>query len=133
MSDDDFETPWWRRWLLNRFVMVPVAILAIAGVWNLWVMTHDDGLVSGRVVDAAGRPVEGASVTLWAFNFTTFSEVSRVATDANGAFRFDNNKWHNIQVGAEKPGVGRAARLPVRLYFRSQNIALSQPLVLTGS
>lgn len=133
MSDDDFAVPLWRRLLVNRFVMTPLALAVIALGWNLWVATHDDGLVAGKVVDAAGRPVSGATVTLWAFNFTTFAEVGHTTTGPDGAFLFDNNRSHNIQLSADKPGVGRAARVPLRLYFRGQNVALDKPLTLVES
>jgi 5-hydroxyisourate hydrolase-like protein (transthyretin family) len=131
MSDDEFERPAWRKWLLNRFVMVPLALLLVAAGWNLYTRTHDDGIVAGRVVDKAGAPVAGAEVTLWTFNFTTFSETAKVTTDADGRFRFTGNLSHNIQVSADKPGAGRSARRPIRLYFRSQNVTLTEPLQLT--
>lgn len=132
MSDAEFRRPPGRRLLLNRFVLVPAALACLALVWNAWVSTHDDGIVSGRVVDAAGRPVAGATVTLWAFNFTTFAEKSRTTSVDDGSFRFTDNASHAIQVSAEKPGVGRAERIPIRLYFRAQNTALREPLRLAG-
>lgn len=132
MSDAEFRRPLARRVILNRFVLVPVAIALVVVGWNLWVSTHDDGIVEGRVVDAAGQPVAGATVTLWAFNFTTFAEKGHVTTSEDGRFRFTDNASHAIQVSAEKPGVGRAERVPVRLYFRAQNVALATPLRLSG-
>jgi protocatechuate 3,4-dioxygenase beta subunit len=130
MSDDDFARPRWKRLILNRFVMVPTVLAAIAVSWNLYARMHDDGLVTVEVLDAAGRPVEGASVTLWTFNFTTFSETSRTTTGPDGRFTFTGNPSHNIQVSAEKPGIGRSARVPIRLYFRAQNTSLREPLRL---
>jgi hypothetical protein len=131
MSDDEFARPLWKQLLLNRFVMVPAILAAIAASWNLYAMTHDDGLVQGEVVDAAGRPVEGASVTLWTFTFTTFKETSQTMSGPDGRFTFTGNPSHNIQVSAEKPGIGRSARVPIRLYFRAQNTTLREPLRLT--
>jgi hypothetical protein len=121
-----------RRILLNRFVMVPGAIALVALLWNIYVATHDHGVVEGRVVDAAGRPVPDATVALWTYNFTTYEERDHVKTDAHGVFRFTSNPSHRIQVSAEKPGVGRSERLPVFLYFRSQDIDLAAPLRLAG-
>lgn len=132
MSDDDLDAPPWRRLLINRFVLVPGAIAAAIVAWNLYVSTHDNGLVAGRVVDAAGRPVADATVTLWVLNFTTFEEKMRAVTGADGGFRFTANPSHNIQLSAEKPGVGRAERIPLRLYFRSQDVELRQPLRLVA-
>jgi hypothetical protein len=122
----------WKKWLLNRFVLVPVAILAVAGAWDLYASTHDDGLVVGQVLDAQGKPVEGADVTLWVFSFTTFAENRSVKTGADGSFRITGNPSHHIQLSAAKPGVGSSQRIPIRLYFRSQNTTLAAPLVLSG-
>lgn len=132
MSDDSSDPPLWRRLLLNRFVLVPGAIaVAIAG-WNLYVATHDNGLVAGQVLDAAGRPVADAGVALWALQFTTYVEKTRTRTDRDGRFRFTNNDSHNIQLAAEKPGVGSSGRIPVRLYFKAQDVTLREPLRLAG-
>ena len=122
----------WRKWLLNRFVLVPAAILVVAGTWDLYASTHDDGLVVGQVLDAQGKPVEGADVTLWVFSFTTFAENRSVKTGADGGFRITGNPSHHIQLSAAKPGVGASQRIPIRLYFRSQNTTLAAPLVLSG-
>ena len=120
----------WRSILLNRFVLVPGAIVLAVVLWNVYVATHNNGIVTGRVVDAAGHPVADATVGLWIFNFTTYEEKERVKTDADGVFRFTNNPSHKIQISAEKPGVGRSQRMPVFLYFRSQDTELANPLRL---
>jgi hypothetical protein len=132
MSEDDGDRPLWRRLLLNRFVLVPGAIAAAILVWNLYVITHDNGIVEGRVVDARGEPVPDADVTLWVLNFTTFVEKARIATGPDGRFRFERNESHNIQLAAQKPGLGRSARIPVRLYFKAQDVAVPEPLRLVG-
>jgi hypothetical protein len=132
MNDEEFSRPKWRRLLLNRFVLVPaVLILAILG-WIVWVVTHAHGVVKGRVLDAAGAPVEGAEVQLWVFNFTTFVVKASTTTKPDGSFEFVSNPSHNIQVSAEKPGKGRSARVPIRLYFASEDVVLNDPLRLTG-
>jgi protocatechuate 3,4-dioxygenase beta subunit len=123
----------WRRILFNRFVLVPGAIVLAIVLWNVYVATHNHGLITGRVVDAAGQPVADASVALWIFNFTTYEEKERVRTDADGVFRFTNNPSHRIQISAEKPGVGRSQRLPIFLYFRSQDTTLDTPIRLSGA
>jgi hypothetical protein len=133
MTRDEFGRPLWRRRLLNRFVAVFAAIAAAALLWNVYVSLHDQGIVSGRVVDAGGRPVADAIVVLWVLNFTTFTEKARVATDADGRFALVNRDSHHIQLSAEKPGAGRSARRDVRLYFRAQDVELDAPLVLQGS
>jgi hypothetical protein len=130
-TDEDFARPKWKRRLLNRFVLVPVFLVLVTAGWNGWVLTHNHGIVAGRVLDAKGAPVEGAEVKLWAFNFTTFSVAASTTTKPDGSFQFDNNASHNIQVSAEKPGLGRSARVAIRLYFRAEDLHLKEPLRLT--
>ena len=123
----------WRAILLNRFVLVPGAIVLAIVLWNVYVATHNNGLLIGRVTDSSGRPVADATVSLWIFNFTTYEEKERVKTDADGVFRFTDNPSHRIQLSAEKPGVGRSPRIPVFLYFRAQDTTLDAPLRLAGA
>jgi len=120
----------WARILMHRFVFVPGLLAVMAIAWNAYVFSHDHGIVEGRVVDAAGRPVAGATVALWVYNFTTYEEKEHVSTGADGVFRFTNNPSHRIQISAEKPGLGRSERVLVFLYFRSQDIAIAAPLRL---
>ena len=135
MSDepDDPDRPLWRRLLLNRFVGVPGAIALAALAWNLWVSTHDNGIVEGRVVDARGQPVAQAEVAMWVLKATTFHLRQRTVTGPDGRFRFEGNDSHNVHLAAEKPGLGRSERLRVRLYFRSQDVVVGEPLRIAGS
>jgi len=130
-SDEDFTRPKWPRLLSNRFVVVPALLLVLTAGWNAWVVTHDHGIVAGRVLDASGTPVEGAEVKLWVFNFTTFVVKATTTSRPDGSFEFANNPSHNIQVSAEKPGKGRSARVAIRLYFASEDFVLKDPLRLT--
>ncbi|MBS7695958.1 MULTISPECIES: carboxypeptidase-like regulatory domain-containing protein [unclassified Chelatococcus] len=132
MQDEDFQRPRWHKWLLNRFVLTPLIIALIAGAWDLYANMHNNGLVEGTVVDAAGNPVAGADVTLWTFNFTTFSEKSHTKSGPDGRFAFTDNPSHHIQVSATKPGVGTSQRKPIRLLFQSQDTQLQEPLILSG-
>lgn len=129
---DEFSRPLWRRLVLNRFTVVLGSIAVAVIAWNLYVATHNHGRISGNVVDASGQPVAGATVVLWVQNFTTYVEKTRGVTDAEGRFLMRNRDSHNIQITAEKPGVGRSVRLPVRLYFRAEDFELRQPLTLRG-
>ena len=133
MSADDVETPPWRRFVINRFVLVPAAIAVAIVFWNAYVSMHNHGVVAGRVIDSAGQPVPGATVVLWVLNFTTYVEKTRATTDSAGRFVITDNDSHNIRLAAEKPGSGRSARVPVRLYFRAQDIELREPLMLAGT
>ena len=122
--------PRWRRLLCNRFVLVPTVIGLLVLIWNTYVATHDTGIVRGSVVGPAGEPVAGAAVTLWARNFTTYVERARGVSNESGHFTIAGNDLHDIQLAAEKPGIGHSARVRVRLYFRAQEVALSDPLRL---
>ena len=101
MNNEDFSAPKWKRLLLNRFVLVPAVLILLTVGWNLWVVTHDHGIVEGQVLDATGAPVEGAEVKLWVFNFTTFVVKATTTSRPDGSFEFANNPSHNIQVSAE--------------------------------
>jgi hypothetical protein len=122
MSAGHVEVTWWKRLIVNRFVLVPAALAAAIALWNVYVSLHDHGIVAGRVVDTGGRPVADAYV-----------EKTRVKTDPAGHFIITNNDSHNIRLAAEKVGVGRSERVPVRLYFRAEDIELRDPLILSGS
>jgi hypothetical protein len=133
MSEHDTQYPLWRRLLVNRFTITFAVIAAVTGLWNIYVSTHNHGVVAGRVVDSTGHPIQGATVVLWVLNFTTFSESASTLTDADGSFSLHNPSSHHIQIGAEKPGFRPSPRVPVRLYFRAQDVELGTPLVLAVS
>jgi hypothetical protein len=123
----------WRRVLLSRFFLVPVLLLAGIGGWNLYVGLHAHGLLEGSVVDAAGRPVPGATVILSVHDFVTQVEKARTQTDAAGGFRFDDNNSHLIQLEAQAGG-SASQRVIVRLWFRGQDRVIIEPLHLpTGA
>src|SRR5262249_50044263 len=123
----------WRSILLNRFVLVPGAIVFAVALWNLYVATHNHGVVTGRVIDSSGRPVADATVALWIFNFTTYDAKEPAKAYAHGLFRFASSPSHKIQDSAKRRGVGRSQRIPVFFYFRSQDTELSQPLRLAAA
>ena len=132
MIDSEATRSLWYRLLVNRFTVTLASIALAVAIWNVYVSLHDHGVVEGHVVDAAGQPVEGATVVLWVLNFTTYVEKTRATTNADGSFVIRGNDSHNIRIEAEKPGVGRAARIPVRLYFKAEDVTLAAPLVLTA-
>jgi len=116
------------RVLRHRFVAVPLAIAVVVVAWNAYVAAHDDGIVRGEVVGPDGRPVSGATVSMMEQNFTTNSDRGKTQTRADGSFEFTDNRSHNIQLRAEKPGLGRSDLVVVRLYFQAQNVTLRMPL-----
>jgi len=127
-----FTVPW-RTVLGSRFFVVPAGIAVAVIAWNVYISMHDDGVVRGRVVDASGRPVEGATVLMLEETFTTHTDRGRVTTGPDGRFEFLDNRSHHVLLRAEKPGVGRSEQQEVRLAFRAQHVDLASPIVLKAS
>ena len=116
------------NWLTSRWVIVPGGMLLATLAWLAYVGQHDHGLIEGRVTDAAGKPVAGATVVLFERGFVTHQERDRATSDAAGRFRFTNNRSHSVQLEAITPALGRTDRRIVRLWFAAQDVALEQPL-----
>ena len=114
--------------LATRWAIVPATFGIVIVAWLIYVSGHDHGVVEGRVIDAGGKPVEGAAVLLFERGFVTHQERGRARTDASGAFRFDDNRSHSIQLEAEAAGLGRTDRRIVRLWFAAQDTRLAEPL-----
>lgn len=113
----------------SRWVIVPGGIAAVVLGWNLYVSGNNGGLVEGRVVDAAGRPVPGATVLMFERSFILSNESQRVTADEEGRFRFTGNASHAIQLQATH-GAARGERVTIRLWFRAQNRRVEDPLRL---
>ncbi|MGH7101914.1 MAG: carboxypeptidase-like regulatory domain-containing protein [Acetobacteraceae bacterium] len=124
-----------RLWqiLSHRFVAVPLAIALIVLGWNIYVSLNANGLVAGSVVDARGRPVAGATVTLYRLNFITEVESARTRTNREGRFRFTSNRSHLIELQASAPALGASPRVTLHLWFRAQDRVLADPLRLPHS
>jgi Carboxypeptidase regulatory-like domain len=119
----------WRRVLSSRFVLVPIVLALTIGGWNVYVERHAHGLLEGMVVDANGKPVAGAVVTLFAHDFVTQVEKSRTRSDVAGRFHFDDNNSHLIQLQAQD-GAVTSPRVTIRLWFRAQDHVMGKPLRL---
>jgi hypothetical protein len=117
------------RWLASRWFIVPAAILLAVAGWNIHVARNATGEVRGRVVDASGNPVYGATVQLFERSFVVNTEKQRTATGPQGYFRFHGNTSHAVQLQAEAPA-GKSERVTLRLLFRAQDAELPAPLVL---
>ncbi|MBK6336358.1 MAG: carboxypeptidase regulatory-like domain-containing protein [Betaproteobacteria bacterium] len=115
-------------WLTSRWFIVPAVFTAVTLGWLAYVSAHDNGLIDGRVVDAKGDPVAGATVQLFERGFVTHEQRGRAVTDAEGRFRFTDNRSHSIQLEAEAPGLGRTDRRILRLWFAAQDAVLPEPL-----
>jgi Carboxypeptidase regulatory-like domain len=127
-----FSVPW-RAFLRSRFFGVPACIAVVVIAWNVYISMHDDGVVRGRVVDASGKPVEGATVLMLEETFTTHTDRGRATTGPDGGFEFLDNRSHHLLLRAEKAGVGRSEQQEVRLAFRAQHVDLASPIVLKAS
>jgi hypothetical protein len=118
--------------LRSRFTVVPALLAALIGGWNLYVARHDHGRVAGRVVDATGHPVAGATVVLYEQQFTNQVERAHTETDADGWFQFTGNRSHLISLQANGPDRQASARRIVRLWFRAQDRVLQHSLVVSA-
>ena len=92
---EEQDPPRWRRFLLNRFVLVPAGIAFLVLIWNIYISTHDSGIVRGRIVGPDGKVVAGAAVTLWVRNFATYVERARAVSDDAGDFTITGNDSHD--------------------------------------
>jgi hypothetical protein len=121
----------WRAILASRFFIVPAAaIVALIG-WNLYVGAHAHGRVTGKVLRADGSPAIGATVILYERNITShFLEKARATTDATGAFRFDDNRSHQIRLDAVGADGRQTQPRILRLWFAAQDMRLREALVL---
>ena len=116
--------------LLNRYTVVFGAIAVVVIAWNLYVATHSDGRIAGRVVGPDGRAVPGATVTLREKTLTTLEPRAAAQTDDAGGFVFAGQRAHHFVLDAAKDGVGKSERAAYRLAFRGQSLSLSEPLRL---
>jgi hypothetical protein len=122
----------WRGWLLNRVTLTFGTIALVVLGWNLYVAAHDDGILQGIVVDAAGAPVADAAVVLNERTIVSLAPIAETRSDAAGHFRFERHDRHALVLTASKAGVGASPRVEVKLYFRNQNRTLAAPLELAG-
>jgi hypothetical protein len=118
--------------LRHRFIAVPLALVLLVIGWNVYVAANNQGIVTGTVVDAGGRPVSGVEVVFFERDFVNYQEKLRARTDANGRYRFDGVQTHVGQLEARFADGKRSERQPLRLWFRAQNRE-ADPLVMPRS
>jgi len=119
-----------RSFLLNRYVVTFGVMGILTAVWNLYIVMNNEGMVTGRVVDLNDRPVAGAGVTLYQKTLYVAEPRDKTATDADGQFRFAGHRYYRIWLEAVKKDVGSSEKKEYRLYFRGQNLVLTEPLCL---
>ena len=115
----------------NRTNIVFFALVALIALsWNVYVRTHDDGMIIGRVVDETGSPVAGATVLVAEKTLELLKNREETVTNRNGEFRFENQEKVEFVVQVSKEGYERTQMLSYHLYFKGQNFELPKPIVL---
>jgi hypothetical protein len=115
-------------WIRNRFTITFGAIALAVVVWNFYVALNDGGHVSGQVVNAEGRPVDGAIVVLARKTVASVEKVAQASTDARGRYSFDHHGQYAIVLTATATD-GQSERRIMPLWFRNQNVDVA-PIVL---
>jgi hypothetical protein len=119
----------WKLLLLNRFSLTIGGLVLCAALWNVYVSGHDNGYVSGYVVDQNGRPVADATVSLSRKTVSSVDSVAETRTGPSGEFTFSDHGQYALLLSASK-AEAEAPRKTFRLWFRNQDLVLSEPLVL---
>ena len=120
-------------WVLNRYVVTFGGIAIVAGIWNVYVASHDDGIIEGQVIGPQGQPVAGATVILSERSLLVTEARDQVTTDGDGVFRFTGHNYHRVWLEAAKEGVGAYPQTEYRMYFKGQNTYLEDPLRLEAT
>ena len=115
--------------LKSRWFIVPAAFIAVTLGWLAYV-ERPRRTASSRASSStpAGARSPGATVVMFERGFVTHEQRGRATTDADGTFRFTDNRSHSIQLEAEAPGLGRTDRRVLRLWFAAQDARLHEPL-----
>ena len=96
----------------SRFVRIPILVLLWLGTGLVWGQPQSTASVKGRVEDAAGKAVMGATVTVKSLE----TGVTRtVLTDDSGGYRALSLPIGPQEVKAEKTGFKAAVRTGVNL------------------
>ena len=120
----------WRQLLINRFTISFFLVgLVVCAVW-VYMFSHDDGILEGRVMTQDGSPVNGAEVILLKPGVVGFDHVDKVITDGEGRFRFEKHNQHHPVLKAGKEDTGESGLIDIRLYFRNQNYRHPKPILL---
>lgn len=117
---------------LGRIGFVVAVALLILG-WNIYITYHDDGIVAGRVVDEAGRPVSNATVHLREETLNLLKQPVVTESDERGRFRYEGIDMIAFVLTAQKEGYRKSKRYRYHLYFKGQNFEADEPIVLEAT
>jgi len=117
-----------KTFFFNRYMITFGAIVIVTALWNLYIAFNNDGIIAGRVVGPDNRAVAGATVTLFQKTLYVAEPRDKTTTDKNGAFLLTGHASYKLWLEAEKKGIGKSSKEEYRLYFRNQNLTLSDPL-----
>jgi hypothetical protein len=117
-----------RQILLGRLGVVIGIVLAVLA-WNAYAAMNDDGILTGVLIGADGRPVADGTITLQRRDVLTTREVATTRTDADGRFTFRDHGGYDLILTAAGPE-GGTAHGRIGLLFRNQNHVLEEPMVL---
>lgn len=121
----------WRKALTSRFVVVPGLIALASACWSAYAERHAGGRVTGRAMLDNGQPAAGATIVIGGRNITSnFVEHTRVKTDSAGRFRIDDNPSHMLRIHAVTGDGQQSDPVIVRLWFRSQDVDLVEPVTV---
>jgi hypothetical protein len=99
--------PGWRPWLLPLFLAVPVLLACPDAGW-----AQVSAAISGRVEDASGAGVGGATVTV---KDAETGATRVVTTDLTGNYRVLSLPIGRLEIRAEKDGFKAAVRMGIKL------------------
>ena len=117
-----------KSFFLNRYVVTFGGIVIVAALWNLYIAFNNDGIIAGQVVGPDNQGVAEATVTLFQKTLYVAEPRDKTTTDQNGVFLFKGHASYKLWLEAEKKGLGKSSKEEYRLYFRNQNLTLSEPL-----
>ena len=118
-----------RNIIYNRYFVTFGMIALLAGVWNVYVLFNNNGIISGSIITPNGIPVENAIVVLSEKTLLVTIERDKTITDAQGQFKFSGHNLYQVYLKAYKgDDPEQVAQKDQHLYFRGQNLYLSTPL-----
>lgn len=118
---------------INRYTITFGITIAIALLWNLFIIFNDSGILNGRVVDRDNQPISNARVVLSEKTLLVTAPRDEVFTNAEGYFRFEGHRLYHLYLEASKDDLGSSSSQKIRLYFKGQNRTLKKPLVLESN